>query len=224
MPAAAGLPSATLGRGLARLAGRPSAGGARHRRLRLALALAAGGLGLLLCGEALFLHAKAALAQLLLQRAFAVTLATGQPTRPWPWADTWPVARIELPRQSASLIALAGGSGQALAFGPGQLDGTPPAGEPGWAIFAAHRNTHFRVLRDVAPGDPVRVTRADGAVVRFRVSGTAVVRWDASGLDPRAAGRGVVLVTCWPFEALRFGPLRYLVFAEAVPGDEPPAP
>ena len=87
--------------------------------------------GVVLCGQGLWIHAKAIVAQVLLERAFAQTLATGQDAKPWPWADTWPVARIEVPRLGKSAIVLHGSSGQALAFGPGQLERTPPAGEPG---------------------------------------------------------------------------------------------
>jgi sortase A len=182
----------------------------RARLLIIALALA----GVVLCGQGLWIHAKAMLAQVLLDRAFAQTLATGHDTKPWPWADTWPVARVEVPRLRKSAIVLAGSSGQALAFGPGQLERTPPAGEPGTTVYAAHRDTHFDFLADVVAGDDIRVTRRDGTVVRFRVTGTEVVRWDASGIDPLAAGRRLVLATCWPLNAKFAGPLRYLVEAD----------
>jgi sortase A len=42
------------------------------------------------------------------------------------------------------------------------------------------------------------------------------VRWDASGLDPFAPGRNLVLTTCWPLDAKTAGPLRYLVHAELI--------
>jgi sortase A len=135
--------------------------------------------------------------------------------KPWAWADTWPVARIEVPRLGRSAIVLAGSSGQALAFGPGQVEGTPPAGEPGTAVYAAHRDTHFDFLGDLAAGDEVRVERADGYAVRFRVTGSRIVRYDDPGIDPQAAGRGLVLSTCWPLDGTGQGPLRYLVEAEA---------
>jgi sortase A len=173
-------------------------------------------LGLLLAGQGIWIHAKAVLAQILLERAFAQTLATGQAVKPWSWADTWPVARIEVPRLKASAIALNGSSGQALAFGPGHVELTPDAGEPGSAIYSAHRDTHFAFLGSVRAGDEVRVTRADGRLFRFRVTHTTVVRWDASGIDPFAPGRNLVLTTCWPLDAKTAGPLRYLVHAELV--------
>src|SRR5262249_48661497 len=93
--------------------------------------------GLLLFGHGLWIPARALLARVRLERAFGPSLASGAPIKPWSWADTWPVARIEVPRLQASEIALAGASGQALAFGPGHVERTPDAGEPGTAVYAA---------------------------------------------------------------------------------------
>ncbi|WP_331308684.1 class D sortase [Methylobacterium oryzae] len=103
---------------------------------------------------------------------------------------------------------------QALAFGPGRLDGTPEAGAPGTAVIAAHRDTQFAVLGQLGPGDPVAVTGLDGRTLHFRVTGTRVARWDASGIDPQAPGRHLDLVTCWPLDAMRAGPLRLIVETE----------
>ena len=170
--------------------------------------------GLALFGQGIWIHTKALLAQILLERAFAASLAEGHAVKPWSWADTWPVARIELPRLHASEIALAGASGQALAFGPGHVERTPEAGESGTAVYAAHRDTSFAFLADVRIGDEIRVTRRDGKDFRFRVTGTSIVRWDASGIEPDGDGRHLVLATCWPLDAKFSGPLRYLVQAE----------
>ncbi|KQP40865.1 sortase [Methylobacterium sp. Leaf104] len=176
-------------------------------RRALAALLTLAGLGLTV--QAAWIPAKAALAQGLLERAFARSLASGRPARPWPWADTEPVARLTV--LGRSFVVLRGGSGQALAFGPGHLDGTPEAGAPGTAVFAAHRDTQFAGLGRLGPGDPVVVTGRDGRTRLFRVTGTRVARWDASGIDPQAPGRHLDLVTCWPLEALQAGPLRLIV-------------
>jgi sortase A len=170
-------------------------------------------IGLILFGQGTYIHAKALLAQVLLERAFEKTVATGRETKPWSWADTWPVARIEVKRLHASTIVLAGSSGQALAFGPGHVERTPDAGERGVAVYSAHRDTHFRFLKDVVIGDEIDVKRQDGQTFRYRVDRTSVVRFDASGIDPLAGGHELVLSTCWPFDALTQGPERYLVHA-----------
>ncbi len=170
--------------------------------------------GLVLMSQSAWIFAKAVLAQILLDRAFAQSLATGHLAKPWSWADTWPVARIEIPRIGASSIVLAGSSGQALAFGPGHVEDTPTAGDPGVAVYSAHRETHFKYLKGVTVGDAIDVTRADGRRASFRVTHTSVVSWDQSGIDPRAPGARLILSTCWPFDAKTPGPLRFLVHAE----------
>ena len=172
--------------------------------------------GLALFGQGIYIHAKALLAQLLLERAFAATIASGRDVKPWSWADTWPVARIAVERIKASTIVLAGSSGQALAFGPGHLELTPEAGERGVAVYAAHRETHFAFLKDVAIGDEIAVTRRDGRTFRYRADRAAVVRFDESGLDPLTGGYELVLSTCWPLDAVTPGPLRYLLHATMV--------
>jgi sortase A len=169
--------------------------------------------GLVLFGQGAYIHAKARLAQVLLERAFTKTIATGRETKPWSWADTWPVARIEVKRIHASAIALAGSSGQALAFGPGHVERTPDAGERGVAVYAAHRDTHFSFLKDVLVGDEIDITRSDGSRFRYRADATAVMRFDATGIDPLANRYELVLSTCWPFDALTPGPDRYLLHA-----------
>jgi sortase A len=189
-------------------------------RAAIAAAVFLAVIGLALFGQGIWIFAKAVLAQILLERAFAETIATGRVVKPWPWADTWPVARIAVPRLGKSAIVLAGSSGQALAFGPGHVERTPIAGERGTAVYSAHRETHFAFLGNVGIGDEIRVTRADGAEVGFRVTGTSVVRWDASGIDPLAPGQNLVLATCWPLDGTTSGPLRYLVHAVAADAGE----
>lgn len=178
----------------------------------LALALA----GLVLVGQGAYIHAKALLAQVLLERAFAETIAGGRDVKPWSWADTWPVARIEVRRLHASAIVLAGSSGQALAFGPGHVELTADAGERGVAVYSAHRDTHFHFLKDIVIGDEIAVTRGDGRTFRYRADRTSVVRFDASGIDPLSDAYELVLSTCWPFDAVTPGPERYLVHATLV--------
>ncbi|MBN9004470.1 MAG: class GN sortase [Rhizobiales bacterium] len=188
--------------------------------VRTVTALSVALLGFLLIGQGAYIHAKALVAQVLLERAFDESVATGRIVKPWSWADTWPVARIEVKRLHASAIVLAGSSGQALAFGPGHVEQTPDAGERGVAVYAAHRDTHFSFLRDVKPGDDIAVTRRDGRTFHYRVDDHAVVRYDASGIDPRADGYALALTTCWPFNAVTSGPLRYVVHATMVEGRE----
>jgi sortase A len=186
------------------------------RALRLA-ALALMTAGSALVASALYIPAKAALAQVLLERAWARTQAGESGVRPWPWADITPVAVLEVPRLGERSIVLEGASGQAMAFGPGHMINTPPIGARGTSVIAAHRDTQFNYLRDVKNGDRVLVETADGTHSAFRVVETRVVRADASGIDPGEGGptgARLALVTCYPFNGVLHGPLRYVVLAD----------
>jgi sortase A len=183
-------------------------------KLGLAAAALAAAAGVVLAGWGFAIKAKAGLAQILLERAFAESLATGGVVKAWPWADTWPVARLEVERLGASAIVLAGANGESLAFGPGHLADSRELGSSGMAIVAAHRDTHFRFLGDLEPGDVVRVTTTAGEKLGYRVVAARVVRFDASGLDPLVEGERLALVTCWPLDGTERGPLRYVVEAE----------
>src|SRR5258708_9797686 len=74
--------------------------GLRPLRLSPATAAALALAGLWLIGDALYIHAKAMVAQFLLDRAFAAEVASVAIVKPWSWPDTWPVARIEVPRRT----------------------------------------------------------------------------------------------------------------------------
>ena len=139
-----------------------------RRRLAILGAAVSAALGLGLLTDGLWIKAKAVVAQVLLERAFTETVVTGKPVKPWSWADTWPVARISVPRLGESAIVLKSASGQAMAFGPGHLDRTAEPGGRGTAVFAAHRDTHFAFLGDVVPGDQIVVTRGDGLMLHLR--------------------------------------------------------
>jgi sortase A len=168
--------------------------------------------GLWHVGQGLYIQAKAQLAQVLLQRAWTKTLAGEIAVKPWPWADTWPVARLTLPAHDVDVFVLAGADGRALAFGPGHVHGTAKPGMPGNAAIGGHRDTHLRFLKEVKIGDELRVQRPDGRQVTYRVDSLRITdKGDLSPLDPSGPTR-LTLITCWPFDALRAGgPLRYVV-------------
>lgn len=149
-------------------------------------------------------------AQLLLENAWARTLDGETQSKPWPWADVWPVLKIEAPRLHQTAIALSGVSGQAMAFGPGLMQQSPIPGAPGLSIIAAHRDTHFAFLKDIAVGDDIFVTVPDGSILRFTITETRIVNANQSGLYTDGEIPQIALVTCWPFNAVRRGNDRFV--------------
>ena len=167
-------------------------------------------------GRGAWIYAKAELAQYLLQRAWTRTLDGDPAAKPWPWADTWPVARLRVPAHDVDLIVLTGVSGRTLAFGPGHAPQSARLGAQGTAIVTAHRDTHFRFLERLRPGDEVIVETPDGSVARFRVQEIEVVDSRSGVIRAEPDAPALVLMTCYPFDALvAGGPLRYVVTARA---------
>lgn len=170
---------------------------------------------LLFCAGA-WVPMKAALAQQLLNRAWSETRDDQRMVRPWPWADTWPIARLRLPGGAPPLTVLAGASGRNLAFGPALLDGTALPGRPGVSVIAGHRDTHFKNLGRLAVGDRIEVERPDGGIHAYEVAAVDVVDSEREVLRLDAPEPVLTLVTCYPFDALASGgPLRYVVTAYA---------
>ncbi len=168
-------------------------------------------------GEGSWIVAKARLAQYLLQRAWTRALAGELSSKPWPWADTWPVARLQVDRLSVDMIVLAGAYGRTLAFGPGHVSSSALPGSPGTVILTGHRDTHFQFLNQVRLDDRVDLTGTDGHTVHYRVTEQRVMDSRRDGIPMAQHAQEVIFVTCFPFDAITpGGPLRYVVRAERI--------
>jgi len=187
--------------------------GARRPAAALAVAsLALAGAASLAAGS--WIPAKARAARWLIERAWTRARSGESHPRPWSWADTWPVARLEAPRLDVDLLVLEGATGSSLAFGPGHWSGSALPGAPGHSVVAGHRDTHFAFLERIRPGDVLRVTRTSGEVVAYRVGSARVVHERDSAPLRAIGGRSLALVTCFPFHALApGGDLRFVVTA-----------
>lgn len=173
--------------------------------------------GIALSGNGAWIYGKARLAQLLLEMSWRGTIAGHRPIRPWPWADTHPIAKLTIERDGSHIIVLAGASGRTMAFGPGHLDGSAMPGEVGNCVISAHRDTHFAPLRYVMPGDFIAVQRPDGAVIRYEVKASRIVDKHDMWVVRSDSRSRLTLVTCYPFDAVvPGGPMRYVVMAERV--------
>lgn len=166
-------------------------------------------------GHGAWIQAKAVLAQHLIASAWQQAQQHAEPVKPWPWADTWPVARLQMASHDVDLFILQGADGSSLAFGPGHLNGSALPGTPGFSVVGGHRDTHFRFLQSVHIGDELEVTPNQHAAVRYRITAIRIVDSRNNPLLASADDDQLVLVTCYPFDALSAGgPLRYLVFAD----------
>jgi len=163
--------------------------------------------------KALWLPAKAQLAQVLLDHAWAVTQRTGELNAPWPDADHYPIARLAVPSLGVEHVVLSGDSGAVLAFAPG-MNREAQYQFVVAKIISDHRDTHFRFLQHLQKGDELTLESIDH-LQRFKVVSTQVVDARRQGLYPSENPDGLYLVTCYPFDAVsRGGGQRYVVRAE----------
>lgn len=175
--------------------------------------------GAVLLGRDAYLHAKADLANLLIRRAWQVSLKTGAPQRPWRWADTYPVARLRIPRLGYDEFVLEGATPRTLAFGPARLLAGARFGEIGNVAIAGHRTSWFRELEKAASGDDIELEWFDGkgSLRRrsYRVDAIRIV--EAADLKLTSGNDELTLVTCYPFGARPTSPQRFVVIAEPRP-------
>ena len=151
---------------------------------------------------------------MLLTRAWQQSLDTGEIQRAWPWADTWPVARIYMPESGQSLVVLEGVSGEAMAFGPGHVAASSITAAQGTFVVGGHRDSHLQFLQHTKNGDVFELQTLDGTNTRYQVSEQFVANSDDGPLTLPAELHALVLITCYPFNALQTGgPLRYVVVA-----------
>jgi sortase A len=189
-----------------------------NRSTRISVVMTLAAIGLWQLGAGLYIHAKAWLAQRLIESAWTSTLAGEREVRPWPWADTWPVARLRIPEADVDLYVLADASGRSLAFGPGYWNGSAEPGSVGNTIIAAHRDTHFSFLQHATRGQEILLQTMEGREHRYRLIETRVLDSRHERILIEADRPTLTLLTCYPFDAvLPGGPLRYVAIAEAEP-------
>lgn len=187
-------------------------------RVRVLVMAATAAIGLACLARSGWIYAKAFVAQQLIGSAWERAQAGDHDAKPWWWADTHPIAKLTLERESRELMVLEGSSGRNLAFGPAHDPVSVLPGERGNSVIEGHRDTHFSILKELEVGDRLSVELPDGRHVSFVVVALQVAdsRTERISLDsdiPR-----LTLVTCYPFDALRpGGPLRYIVTADSVP-------
>ncbi|TDJ43383.1 MAG: class GN sortase [Gammaproteobacteria bacterium] len=160
------------------------------------------------------IRAKAYLAPILIARAWDESRAHQVDVKPWPWADTWPVARLHVPALNIDQYVLAGANGAALPFGPGHLTGTALPGEPGGVVIAGHSDTHFYFLHDLPIGTKIVLERRDNGRLTYEVTDKTIVDTRVENLLIEPDHPLLLLVTCEPdsiFSAR--GPYRLVVTA-----------
>ena len=174
--------------------------------------------GVSLSSRATYLRVKADLASVLIHRAWDARALRGESRPPWPWADTHPIARLQIPRLGYDEIILEDANSRTLAFGPGRLLSAAAPGEPGNIVLAGHRTSWFKPLEGVKLGDIVELQWFDARTQRltertYTVQEINVVSPEDVSLLMPTLDDALTLITCYPFNYSAHSPQRYVIRA-----------
>ena len=162
-----------------------------------------------------YIQGKALVAQVLIKNAWEKTIETKVLYKPWPWADTTTVLKMYVPKFQESIYILENDSGHSLAFGPGHSKKSFMPGENGTILISAHRDTHFEFLKDMNINDEIVLYDTTNKEHRYKITHTKVIDTKTDKLGIYTGTEELVLVTCWPFDAVRAGgSKRYIVYTQ----------
>ena len=131
------------------------------------------------------------------------------------------IGELEVPRLGLKVAVVQGDSDRILRRAVGHLAATAMPGEIGNVALAGHRDTFFRPLRKIGPGDAIAFKTYDGDF-EYRVESVEVVSpRNVEVLKPTGA-RTLTLVTCYPFYYVGAAPNRFIV--RAIQVEHSPSP
>jgi sortase A len=122
------------------------------------------------------------------------------------------VGRVEGPRIQLSGMVAEGASSRVLWLAVGHVPGTALPWQSGNVTLVAHRDTFFRRLGELKPGDVIRIT-IPGNQYSYRVVFSDIVNPEDTWVLQPATGKTLTLVTCYPFHFVGSAPQRFVVRA-----------
>ena len=147
--------------------------------------------------QASLINAKAILGQWMIANAWEKAVLTNEPHSPWPWADTYPVAKLHVPHIAKEFYVLQGATGEALSFAPGMSTYLNDENELAVILIQAHRDTHFSFLQHLKSGDVLELEIAGiNSLQRYVVEQRKEVKQPSIELEETADKPVLILSTC----------------------------
>ncbi|WP_066172765.1 class D sortase [Bacillus marinisedimentorum] len=123
---------------------------------------------------------------------------------------------LQLPALGEKLPIIEGTDEDELAQGVGHYSGTAFPGQKDQILLSGHRDTVFRRLGELRPGDELVVEMETGSF-RYRIDETEIVGADDTSVIRSTAPDEVLTVsTCYPFGYIGNAPDRYIIYAKRV--------
>ena len=125
------------------------------------------------------------------------------------------LTRLSFPSLAKDFFVAEGATRKNLLFGPSRVEWSGTLGAKGNAIIAAHRDTHFRILKDLKKGELIDVERR-GQNFHYRIISLEIVAAHDRRFYAPTTVPTLTLVTCYPFYYLGSAPKRFIVRAELI--------
>lgn len=133
----------------------------------------------------------------------------------WPASADSVLAILRIPGIALEVPVNYGTDEWVLLRGAGLVEGSGLPGSNGNVAIAAHRDTHFRALKDLALGDLIELAMLDRTQT-YVVTGLSVVEPSDVHVLADTGEPVLTLVTCFPFYFVGHAPQRFIVRAVAV--------
>jgi len=132
------------------------------------------------------------------------------------------VARLSIQRLKRNWIIVEGAGKSELRRGPGHLIETALPGADGNCVIAGHRDTQFRILRDVKLGETIMLESGGRRFIYRVITRATISPTDTTSLRPTPIPM-LTLITCYPFYYVGPAPKRFVVRAKLVSWSGPQA-
>lgn len=125
------------------------------------------------------------------------------------------LTRLTVPSIKLDAVVVEGVDRKDLLMGPGHLTDTPEPGQTGNSVISGHRDTFFRHIHELKPGDFILVERA-GRQYRYQVTGKRIVQPTDMAVVQPTPNAQLTLLTCYPTYYIGPAPQRLVVFSKLV--------
>ena len=166
--------------------------------------------GSLLCIQASWLPVKAWLSQELISYSWQQSVNSRSSLsnnlnvsiKPWPWADTFPIAELSFKRLQKNIVILNGGDPTTLAFSAGAIAPFNQTNSAKPFVVAGHRDSHFAFLEDILMKDVISMTDQYGQSQLYQVEAIDIVDAATGQFPVLANDSSLILITCYPFNGI----------------------
>ena len=176
-------------------------------------------LGLFGIAKASLMPIKAIIGQHYLEVAWKESLKNNKLSKPWKSADFYMIGELIVPKLKISRVILNSVSGEALTWSIGRINNIGSSTKNGPIILAGHRDSHMQFMSKLNIGDKIELMMTDGVLKTYEISKLDITDKPELKISNISINHdSLILTTCWPFNASKSGPQRYIIMAKSVNG------